>query len=146
MGLLDQTPLDDDGLCFACGRRNPQGLGMRVERQPEARAARCRLSLPARFQGWAGIAHGGVVSTLLDEIMGHAVIASLGPAVTTEMQVRYRAPVPLEREITVRGWVAESKSRMVMARAEVRLAGEDRLLAEAEARFLLRRDCRRADP
>lgn len=130
--------LDDDGYCFACGRNNPHGLGMKVSLEARDLSATCRIELDRRFQGWAGIAHGGVVSTLLDEIMAHAVVKHLGQAVTTGMETTFRAPVPLEREIVVRGWVAADKGRMCVTEATIHLPGEDRPLAQAKARFLMR--------
>jgi acyl-coenzyme A thioesterase PaaI-like protein len=71
---------------------------MKVDYQDERQAATCRLSLERRFQGWTGIAHGGVVSTMMDEIMAHAVLKHVGQGVTADMQIRYKAPVPLDRE------------------------------------------------
>jgi uncharacterized protein (TIGR00369 family) len=138
MSLWDQKPLNNNGNCFACGKNNPHGLGMRVDYADEDKSAICRLSLPPRFQGWDGIAHGGVVATLLDEIMAHAVLKHVGQGLTTDMQTRYKAPVPLEQELEVRGWVAEANRRLATTQAEVRLAEGGRLLAEAQARFLLK--------
>ena len=81
--------LNDDGYCFACGKNNPAGLAMKVEYTEDE--ARCRIVLERRFQGWQGIAHGGIVSTLLDEIMAHAVLKFVGSGVTASMEVRYKA-------------------------------------------------------
>ena len=138
MNIWDQELLNDDGFCFACGKNNPHGLGMKVEYQDEGRSAFCNLSLARRFQGWTGIAHGGVVSTLLDEIMAHAVIHHVGQGVTTDMQTRYKAPVPLGEELEVRGWVDEANRRLATTKSEIRLAADNKLLAQAQARFLLR--------
>lgn len=138
MSIWDQELLNDDGYCFACGKNNPHGLGMRVEYEKDGQSAICRLSLERRFQGWTGIAHGGVVSTLMDEIMAHAVIHHLGQGMTTDMQTRYRAPVPLDQELEVRGWVDEANRRLATTKSEIRLADGGKLLAEAQARFLLK--------
>lgn len=138
MGIADTPPLDDDGLCFACGKNNPHGLGMRVSYDAADQSAWCRISLPGRFQGWAGIAHGGVVSTLLDEIMAHAVVQHVGQGMTTGMETRFRAPVPLETELLVRGWIHTLRSRQAQTQATVALAETGQVLAEAQAKFILR--------
>lgn len=127
----------DSGWCFACGKNNPHGLGMKVRFDDEERQALCDLSLPRRFQGWDGIAHGGVVSTMLDEIMAHAVIHFEGQAVTGSMESRYRAPVPLDTDLTVRGWITGRRGAVVDTRAVVEPAGGGKPLAEASARFLI---------
>lgn len=137
MGVFDAPPLNDDGGCFACGRNNPVGLGMRVGF--EDGAAVCRIALPAHYQGWPGIAHGGVVATLLDEIMAHALIKSGSHGVTTGMEIAYKAPLMLGREVVVLGRVVELKSRLAVTHGEVRQADGDVLLAQATARFLLRK-------
>lgn len=132
--------LRDDDYCFACGKQNPHGLQMRVQFDEDAQRAFCRIVLPRRFQGWSGMAHGGVTGTLLDEIMAHAVIHFLGQAVTASMETRYRAPVPLGKELLVQGWVKSQNRRLVQAQAELYLAGEEdkgRPLAQATARFML---------
>lgn len=138
MGVWDQELLNDDGYCFACGKNNPHGLRMRVDYEDGDQSATCSLSLGRRFQGWNGIAHGGVVSTLLDEIMAHAVMKHLGQGMTTDMQTRYRAPVPLGQQIRVRGWVDTSNRRLATTKAEIHLTDDGKLLAEAQARFLIR--------
>jgi acyl-coenzyme A thioesterase PaaI-like protein len=138
MGILDGDNLSDDHYCFACGRDNPIGLKMSVG-YPEGEA-RCAITLAREWQGWAGIAHGGVAYTLLDEIMAHAVIHHVGGAVTVGAEVKYRAPVPIGEELLVRGWVAEVNGRRVRASAEVTSATGGRPMAQATATFLLQKD------
>ena len=138
MSLFVQAPLEDDGYCFACGQENPHGLAMRVGYEDQDQAAVCSIVLPERFQGWAGIAHGGVVSTMLDEIMAHAVVHFVGLGMTAAMESRYRAPVPLGQELLVRGWIAKHRGPLAETAAWVKLAADQQILAEAKAKFLLR--------
>ena len=135
MSILEGDKLDDDQYCFACGRKNPTGLGMKVD-YPDSQA-QCRITLEQRFQGWAGIAHGGITATLMDEIMAHAVIRYVGQGVTINANMRYRAPVPLDQELVVRGWVSDTNARRAKAEAQVELAEDGKVLAQAEAVFLL---------
>lgn len=136
MSALAGSELTINGLCFACGEKNPHGLGMRVEYQGQR--AVCRLSLPEHFQGWANIAHGGVVLTILDEIMAYAVLRFAGQGVTIGMESSFRKPVPLGREIVASGWVVGHQGRQARAEGELRLAQDDSLLAQASARWLLK--------
>ncbi|KIX11939.1 PaaI family thioesterase [Dethiosulfatarculus sandiegensis] len=138
MDQSGKNALLDDGYCFACGKNNPAGLGMQVEYTEDQ--VLCRIELPTRFQGWSGIAHGGVVSTLLDEVMAHAVLHFKGPGVTASMETRYSAPVPLETRLLVKGWIDETRGRMVKTMATVSLAGSDKYLAQATAKFLMPKD------
>lgn len=136
MSRLAGDELGIDGHCFACGPKNPHGLHMRVAY--EGARSVCHINLPAHCQGWTAIAHGGVVLTLLDEIMAYAVIHFLGQGVTISMESRFRKQVPLGQDLVAVGWVVEHKGRQAKAAAELRLAADDSLLAEASARWLLK--------
>ena len=58
--------------CFACGTLNIHGLHLELHVED----GRCwtELTLPERFEGWEGIAHGGIVCTILDEVMAWALV------------------------------------------------------------------------
>ncbi|HEV8547305.1 MAG TPA: hypothetical protein VGQ64_13500, partial [Candidatus Limnocylindrales bacterium] len=58
--------------CFACGALNTHGLHLELHVDGE----RCwtDLALPSRFQGWDEIAHGGIVATILDEVMAWSLV------------------------------------------------------------------------
>jgi len=85
-----------------------------------------QLSLKREFQGWHEIVHGGVVATILDEIMAHAVMHYVGKGVTTSLQITYRMPLPVGEEIRVVGSVVERKSRAAVARGEIGSAGSEK--------------------
>lgn len=136
MALLKQNNLSDNNLCFACGQENPHGLRMRVSYENDK--AVCRLTLPSHYQGWEEIAHGGIVSTILDEMMAYAVIHFLGQGVTLRMETTFRQAVPLGQELLACGWVAEQRGRRAEAAAEIKLAGDGAVLAQGRARWLLK--------
>ncbi len=127
--------LSDDQYCFACGALNPIGLHMEVSFRDNK--AFSRLCLKREFQGWSEIVHGGVMATILDEIMAHAVLHYVGQAVTTSLQVSYRAPLHVGEEIEAIGYVAEKKSRAAVAEAEIRVLGSKKLIATGESKFIL---------
>ena len=135
MSILKGGKLQIDGKCFACGPENPQGLGMKI--QYEKDQISCRISLAPHFQGWAGIAHGGVVAAMLDEVMAYAVLHFLGSGVTASMDLRYRKPVPLGQELLVTGWIAKQRGNLAETQARLTLAADHQVLAEAKANFLL---------
>jgi uncharacterized protein (TIGR00369 family) len=119
--------------CMACGKANPRGLQLDlyyVEGRVET-----RYRLPGHVQGFPGAAHGGVLCTILDEVMAWAAIESTGRFyVTGEMNVRFLAPAVPGDEILARGEIAEDKRRYLLCRGEV-LAADGRPLAKAEGKF-----------
>lgn len=134
-GKAVKKKLTDDQYCFACGTLNPIGLHMEVSFRDNK--AFSRLALKREFQGWSDIVHGGVMATILDEIMAHAVLHYVGQAVTTSLEVTYRAPLHVGEEFEVIGYVAEQKSRAAVAKAEIRTPGNKKLIARGESRFVL---------
>ena len=129
--------LIDDRYCFACGPLNPIGLHMEVSFRDNK--ALSRLALKREFQGWSEMVHGGVLATILDEIMAHAVVHYVGQAVTTLLQITYRAPLQVGEEFEVVGYVAEQKSRAAVAKAEIRTLHSKKLIARGESKFILLR-------
>jgi acyl-coenzyme A thioesterase PaaI-like protein len=90
--------------CFACGTHNPQGLNMSFYLWGDS--VRSDLVLNGHHVGWENIAHGGIISTVLDEIMGWAVIAfQRAFFVTRNMEVRYLRPVQVRVPLTAVGRV-----------------------------------------
>jgi uncharacterized protein (TIGR00369 family) len=124
----------DDGRCFACGPYNADGLHLRFEPASEG-AVRAEITLPPRFQGWRGAAHGGVVAMLLDEAMAYACGAAGQRGMTASMQMRFRAPVPLGEPLVVTGEVKWQRRNVLALEAAVRDA-RGALLASAEGSFV----------
>jgi uncharacterized protein (TIGR00369 family) len=127
----------DDGNCFACGPTNPIGLHVHFDRAADTDGVLARLDLAPVYQGWRGIAHGGIVMALLDEAMAHAAGFAGHRGVTASVNVRFRKPVPLERPIEVRGRVAWQRRNVLGVEASIFDADGD-LLARAEGHFVSR--------
>lgn len=104
----------NDDYCIVCGEKNPIGLHLDIKRDERGKAW-ARVNLPKEFQGYTGIAHGGIVVTLLDEMMVHALWAMGIPNVTAQIKVRFRKPVPIQTPLEVSGEVIGKKSKMYQA-------------------------------
>jgi acyl-coenzyme A thioesterase PaaI-like protein len=97
--------------CFACGTLNTNGLGLTLHLEHER--SWTELTLDRHFEGWEGIAHGGIVSTILDEVMAWSLVASDNWGVTARLAVEFRRPVPIETAIRADGWITRSRRRVV---------------------------------
>ncbi len=95
----------------------------------------CILSLA--FEGPPTFAHGGVSAMLLDELLGHATIATGHPGMTVNLETTYRAPVPLQTKLRLTAEVTEVSGRRVTARGAIATAAEpDTVLVEASGTFI----------
>ncbi|HEX4013380.1 MAG TPA: PaaI family thioesterase [Candidatus Cybelea sp.] len=127
----------DDGNCFACGPENPIGMHLHFDRAPDADGVCAHARLSANYQGWRGIAHGGIVMALLDEAMAHAAGFAGHRGVTASVHVRFRRPVPLESPIVIRGRVTWQRRSVVGVEGDIYDAANT-LLAHAEGSFVSR--------
>jgi uncharacterized protein (TIGR00369 family) len=111
------------------------GLQAALEVDQAANSASCRLRIPAEYQGWAGMVHGGVVAALLDEVCAYAGMTVAEQVVTGELKTRYRKPVPVERLVTVSAKAGQRTRRTVMVEAQLAMDGE--ILASGEATMVI---------
>jgi acyl-coenzyme A thioesterase PaaI-like protein len=124
----------DDGRCFACGPENQAGLRLRFERG-DGGGVCARTQLRPEFQGWQGIAHGGVALALLDEAMAHAAGAAGHRGVTASMNARFRKPVPLGVPLRIEGHVKWTRRNVLELQASV-TDETGAVLVEGEGRFV----------
>jgi uncharacterized protein (TIGR00369 family) len=122
--------------CFGCGAANPAGMKLSFELDFDARRTRGSFTLGPNYGGGAGFAHGGIIAVVLDEAMGKLSKLTEEKAVTAEMTVNYRKPVPIDKPIHVEGWQEEEKGRNRFRVAEIR-DQQGNLLASGKGRFVV---------
>jgi uncharacterized protein (TIGR00369 family) len=117
--------------CFICGRENPVGLKLDFY-TIEPGLVRTKLNIPAHFEGYPGVVHGGILASILDETGGRALMEDPNRfMVTAKLSVRYRKPVPSETPLEAIGVAGERKGRVSKAHAEIRDM-DGSILTEAE--------------
>jgi acyl-coenzyme A thioesterase PaaI-like protein len=87
--------------CFACGTANPIGLNLHFYRSGDSVCS--DITLGPNHVGWQNMAHGGIISTLLDEVTAWAIIYFKRVFfVTRKMDVKYVKPVLIDVPLSVR--------------------------------------------
>jgi len=129
--------------CFACGTLNTGGLHLDLHVDGE----RCwtDLEIPERFQGWDEIAHGGIVATILDEVMAWSLVDADSWGLTARLSVAFKRPVPLGQPIHVEGWITESRRRVITTAGRMVAGGSGEVLATAEALYVAATDDRKRE-
>lgn len=102
--------------CFVCGDHN--AIGLKAKFNLEGDVAVTEVVAGALFEGYKSIYHGGILATLLDEVMIKAILACGVFAVTAEITVRYHLLVKTGDRIRFRGWITEQKGRIYRTEAE----------------------------
>ena len=130
----EPIPILEGHDCFACGTENPIGLKLSFYRQGDSICS--NEVLTRNHVGWQNMAHGGIISTLLDEVMSWSVIYfKKAFSVTRRMYVKYLKPVPIETELTAKGTITPGGKVRSCKAAAVLLDKGGNVLAKAEGDF-----------
>jgi acyl-coenzyme A thioesterase PaaI-like protein len=133
------TPeLVDDRMCYACGKKNAVGLKLAFER-PETGRLLSEVTFKKEHQGYKDIVHGGLVATVLDEMMVNLAWLQGTPAMTAELTVRLKKPVPVGQKVLLEGLLepgeGSGRGKLLRMRATAKSpAGV--LYADAQAKCL----------
>jgi hypothetical protein len=119
--------------CLMCGRRNPDSLRLDFHLCEDGRVC-ARFRGNARLQGYDGILHGGIVGALLDAAMTHCLFSRGIQAVTGDLRVRFRKPVPCNATLDIRAWLASESPPLYRLKSEL-LRGPE-VMAWAKASFM----------
>jgi len=122
--------------CFGCGGSNNAGMKLIFELDFDDRRTRGKFALGPNYAGGGGFAHGGIIAVVLDEAMGKLSKLTDERAVTAEMSIEYKRPVPVDRLVAVEGWQEEEKGRNRFRVAEIR-DEQGNLLARGKGRFVV---------
>ena len=95
-------------LCFICGIDNPYGL-VAPFYEMEDGSVISLFQYKDIHQSYPGRIHGGLISAMLDEIAGRAIWITEPEtwAVTTQLNVKYRKPVPYDTPLKAKGFITK---------------------------------------
>jgi uncharacterized protein (TIGR00369 family) len=110
-------------------------MQLTFEQDEAAQRIRGTFRVGAQYQGGPGFVHGGIIATLLDEVMGKANRFRGVRAVTAELTIEYLRPVPVDEDLFVEGWELETKGRNLYHAGEIRDA-TGAVLARGQGRFV----------
>ncbi len=129
-----RTLLMEPHACFACGELNVHGLHLRLH--VDSGTCWSEPVLEERFAGWKGIAHGGVVTAILDEVMAWSLFDEDCWGVTARLSMEFRNPVPVGRRLRAEGKVVERRRRLLRTEGRLLDADDGTLYATAEATYV----------
>ncbi len=121
-------------MCFVCGRDNPIGLHMHFFADGDGCVYADYIPQDEQ-QGYPGVMHGGILTAMLDEIIGRTAIASDLWCMTAKLELRFRKPVPIGAPLKLKGEITKKSGRVLEGRGEIRLA-DGSLAVEARGTYL----------
>ncbi|HEX7860601.1 MAG TPA: PaaI family thioesterase [Verrucomicrobiae bacterium] len=121
--------------CFVCGSKNPIGLNLRFK--TDGRFVESTFTLRPEHCGFVGVVHGGILATILDELMvwGCAVQAKQF-SYCAEMSVRYISPGRAGAPMTCRAEMTENKrGKLFVASGELKNV-DGSVIATSTAKYI----------
>lgn len=125
----------DDNRCFACGKSNPIGLKLDFETDGEYTISHLRFN--ENFAGWEGIVHGGILSTVLDEVMVKSANSKGFTCVTAELNIRYKKPCHTGEEYELRGKVSDIRKSIIITEGEIINMNGDKIASGSGKLFVV---------
>jgi acyl-coenzyme A thioesterase PaaI-like protein len=119
--------------CFVCGDRNEVGLDARFFY--DGRKAICDIEADEKYAGYKHIFHGGITSTLLDEVMIKSLLAQNLIVVTAELTVRFRKPVYCGDRLHFEGWQVDRRGPLYLTAGRAVNQNGD-IVAEASGKYI----------
>ncbi len=123
------------GRCFGCAPGNPQGLHL----QFWLIGGKCisKFKIRSEFSGFEGIAHGGIVASVLDEAGAWAIVTQLKClGMTQDAAIRYFRPVPIDTDLVVEAQIIEHEKGRAVTVSEI-MGPDNLLLAVAKSNWIL---------
>jgi uncharacterized protein (TIGR00369 family) len=114
---LRDVDLDNYTMCFACGRDNPIGLKLKLQRVGEA--VMTEFTPEEHHQGWPGVVHGGIITAILDEAMSYVPLFQGLNCVTAKMEIRLHNAARVGQKLLVSSHITRKTRKLIEARAEM---------------------------
>ncbi|MBL7032391.1 MAG: PaaI family thioesterase [Nitrospira sp.] len=125
--------LIDDGYCFVCGPKNP--IGLKLDFSLDGKTLKTEFIPKKEHQGYMDIVHGGIISTLLDEIMVKLAIELGMPSVTAQMDIRLRKSARVGKRLTFSAEILENTSKLLVTHAKA-VTDDGEIVAESTGKLV----------
>jgi len=125
--------------CVVCGPDNESGLHLDFDMLEDG-SVQTYFGCDGTYEGFAGMLHGGVISSLLDGAMTNCLFAHGYTGITGELKVRFRYPVATGRASRVHAWIETSSPPYHVLKAE--LIQDQQVKARATGKFVEQGDGR----
>jgi len=122
-------------MCFACGHDNP--IGLQIDFTVDGDRCSGEFTANENHVGFQDTVHGGIIFSCLDDVMANVLYRQQRKAHTAKCEIRYRQELRVGKTITLNGWIASERRRLIVLKSEARLKEDDSLVAECEASFML---------
>ena len=124
--------------CFVCGPSNPGGLRVRFRLEESGGEQVCRADFTPgpTHVGYSDMLHGGILYSLLDDVMANWSFLQGLRAHTARCEIRYRDATPAGVGLKLEGRLLRRRGRMMEMQGKAFRDDNGALVATAQARFI----------
>ncbi len=126
--------LEDDSMCFVCGRNNTSGLGLTFDLV--GNTMKTEFTPLKAHQGFTDITHGGIIATVLDEVMLNLLYRKNIHALTAELKVRFLKATKVGEKLFFSSSIEEKKSKIIKTSAQAKNS-KGQTIASAQAKCII---------
>lgn len=121
--------------CFGCSPRNPSGLALTMRRGPDSELT-SDVVLAGRYASYPGVVHGGIVTTLVDELMGNLIALDHGTlAFSVTLRTRFLMPLRVSYPYRATARIVRYGGGLVHTQSDISdPSGETHVMADASYR------------
>ena len=128
--------LDDEANhCFVCGPGNPIGLDVRFRIEDEV--CRAEFTPDGRHTGYRNVTHGGILFSLLDDVMANWLWLKGIKSFTAKADIRYRAELPIGTAVRLEGRLLKRRGRLAQMQGKVIQQADGAVVAQATGSFMI---------
>ncbi|MBC7364517.1 MAG: PaaI family thioesterase [Candidatus Aminicenantes bacterium] len=131
---MSQKIVDYDG-CFVCGQANTCGLKLVFYYDETSQKAWTEFVAVTKFEGYQGILHGGIISSVLDEVMIKAVLHRGEVVVTSRLTVEFKSPASIGEKLRAEGWVTGERGKIILTEGKL-VGGDGRIIASGSGVYV----------
>ena len=120
--------------CLVCGEKNP--IGLHAHFRLENDVCLGEFTPDERHMGYPGVTHGGIIFSLLDDVMANWWFIKGTNCFTAKAEVRYREQLTIGTPVRLEGRCIKQKGRLAIMEGKVVRIADDVVLAEATGHFM----------
>jgi len=132
--MADSRGREDANSCFVCGPDNPIGLNLKFRLRGDICLAEFTPSL--NHCGYDGVTHGGIIFSVLDDVMANWLFLKGFRSYTAKCDVRFKSPLPTECTVALEGHCLKQRSKLVLMAGKATRIDNGEVVAESQASFM----------
>ncbi len=131
---MNGARVDGDN-CFVCGKHNP--LGLKLEFRLENDVCRSEFTPAEDHCGFNGVTHGGIIFSVLDDVMANWIYLKGMRAYTARCDIRYKGSLPTGTAVALESHCVKNRGRLIVLQGKMTRIDTQELVAETEASFMV---------